>query len=92
MSETKSMTAAPMDHSKMDCMKHMDGMTHKNDMKHMDCMSRTGNTDYDFAANVCMHHQMAVDMSEAELKHGKDPQMLKMANDIIAAQAGNCRL
>ncbi len=63
-----------MDHSKMGGMKHMDGM------------SMTGDTDYDFAANMRTHHQMAVDMSEALLKNGKDPQMLKMAEDIIAAQ------
>ncbi len=70
----QSMTSEPMDHSKMDGMKHMDGM------------SMTGDVDYDFAANMRMHHQMAVDMSEAELKNGKDPQMLQMAKDIIAAQ------
>lgn len=53
---------------------------------HMDHMSMTGDTDYDFAANMRMHHQMAVDMSEAQLKKGKNPEMLKMAKDIIAAQ------
>lgn len=52
----------------------------------MDGMSMTGDTDYDFAVNMRMHHQMAVDMSEAELKNGKDPQLLQMAKDIIAAQ------
>lgn len=70
----------PMDHSKMDGMKDMGGM------KHMDGMSMTGDTNYDFAANMRMHHQMAVDMSEALLKNGKDPQLLQMARDIIAAQ------
>ena len=49
-------------------------------------MSNTGNADHDFAANMRMHHQMAVDMSQAELKNGKDPKMLAMAGDIIAAQ------
>lgn len=70
--DAKSM---PSDHhSKMGGMKHMDGM------------SMTGDADYDFAANMRMHHQMAVDMSQAQLKNGKDPEMLKMAKDIIAAQ------
>lgn len=61
-------------HSKMGGMKHMDGM------------SMTGDVDYDFAANMRMHHQMAVDMAEAQIKNGKDPEMMKMAKDIIAAQ------
>ena len=78
--ETKSMPSDQMDHSKIDGMKSMGGM------KHMEGMSMTGDTDYDFAANMRMHHQMAVDMSEAQLKNGKNPQMLHMAKDIIAAQ------
>ena len=49
-------------------------------------MSMTGDVDYDFAANMRMHHQKALDMSQAELKNGKNPQMLQMAKDIIAAQ------
>ena len=73
-SDTKSMPAGTMDHSKMGGMKDMDGM------------SMTGDMDYDFAANMRKHHQMAVDMSQAELKGGKNPKMLKMAKGIIAAQ------
>ncbi|PMV97108.1 DUF305 domain-containing protein [Pseudomonas sp. GW456-12-10-14-TSB6] len=69
-----------MDHSKKDGMKDMGGM------KHMEGISMTGDVDYDFAANIRMHHQMAVHMSQAELKNGKDPQMLQVAKDIIAAQ------
>lgn len=75
-----STAAEPMDHSKMEGMKDMGGM------KHMDGMSMTGDTDHDFAANMRMHHQMAVDMSEAMLKNGKDPQLLQMSRDIISAQ------
>ncbi|MHC8299265.1 DUF305 domain-containing protein [Pseudomonas sp. ZS1P83] len=73
-SETMPMPSEQMDHSKMDCMKEMGGM------------SKTGDVDYDFAANMRMHHQMAVKMSQAELKNGKNPEMLRMAKDIIAAQ------
>ena len=32
------------------------------------------------------HHQGAIDMAEVELKHGTDPEMKKMAQDIIASQ------
>lgn len=52
----------------------------------MDGMSMTGDMDYDFAANMRKHHQKAIDMAQAELKNGKNPQMLQMAKDIIAAQ------
>lgn len=56
------------------------------DHSKMDGMSMTGDVDYDFAANMRKHHQMALVMSEAELKTGKNPQMRQMAKDIIAAQ------
>ena len=32
------------------------------------------------------HHQGAIDMAEVELKHGKDPKVRKLAQDIIKAQ------
>jgi len=73
-SESQVAASEPMDQSKMGGMKHMDGM------------SMTGDVDYDFAANMRTHHQAAVDMSQAELKNGKNPKMLKMAKAIIAAQ------
>lgn len=69
----------PMDHSKMDHSK-MDGM------KHMEGMSMTGNVDYDFAANMKMHHQMGIDMAKAQIKNGKSPQMVKMAKAIVVGQ------
>lgn len=69
-----AMPAQPMSHLKMEGMKGMDGM------------SMTGDADYDFAVNMRKHHQMALTMSEAELKNGKNPEMRKMATEIIAAQ------
>jgi uncharacterized protein (DUF305 family) len=33
-----------------------------------------------------MHHEGAIDMAEAELASGKDPQLRKMAQSIISAQ------
>ncbi|MEE3507626.1 DUF305 domain-containing protein [Pseudomonas sp. 10C3] len=73
-SEMMPMPSEQMDHSKMDGMKKMGGT------------SKTGDVDYDFAANMRMHHQMAVKMAQAEFKNGKNPEMLGMAKDIIAAQ------
>lgn len=52
----------------------------------MASMQMMGNTDMDFAMMMRMHHQGAIDMAEAELRDGKDPQMRKMAKAIIAAQ------
>lgn len=49
-------------------------------------MKMTGNADADFAMMMRMHHQGAIDMSEAQLRNGKDPEMLKMAKKIIADQ------
>ena len=67
-------TSMPMDHSRMG---HMDAHAG---------MSMTGDVDYDFAVNMRKHHQMALVMSEAQLKTGKDAKLRKMATQIIAAQ------
>lgn len=56
------------------------------DHSKMDGMSMTGDTDYDFAANMRMHHKMALDMAQAEIKNGKNSQMIKRAKDIVATQ------
>lgn len=52
----------------------------------MSSMQTTGNPDIDFAMMMRAHHQGAIDMAQAELKSGKDPQMRKMATGIISAQ------
>ena len=52
----------------------------------MMAMKSTGNPDVDFAMMMRIHHQGAIAMAEAQLKNGKNPQMKKMAQDIIAAQ------
>lgn len=49
-------------------------------------MSMTGKPDVDFAMMMRIHHQGAIQMSEAELKDGKDPEMKKMAKKIISDQ------
>jgi len=76
------MTASPsMSASGMD-MKAM--MKDSNDK--MASMQMTGDPDVDFAMMMTMHHQSAITMAETELKMGEEPQMKKMAKDIIAAQ------
>jgi uncharacterized protein (DUF305 family) len=49
-------------------------------------MPMTGDADQDFAAMMIVHHQGAIDMAKVELQYGKDPQLRKLAEDIIAAQ------
>ena len=42
--------------------------------------------DVAFAAGMLPHHIGAVKMAEVELKYGKDPEMRKLAENIINAQ------
>jgi uncharacterized protein (DUF305 family) len=46
----------------------------------------SGNTDVDFAKGMMPHHQGAIDMAKIELQYGKDPELRKLAEGIIAAQ------
>ena len=49
-------------------------------------MTMTGDADYDFASMMAMHHKMAVDMAEIELKDGHDSKIQAMARKIIDSQ------
>jgi uncharacterized protein (DUF305 family) len=46
----------------------------------------TGNVDVDFAAMMIPHHQGAIDMALAELRHGKNEQLRRIAQEIIVDQ------
>lgn len=48
----------------------------------------TGDSDVDFVKGMIAHHQGAIDMAEVVLQHGKDPQIRKLAEEIIEAQRG----
>ena len=49
-------------------------------------MAFTGNPDVDFAQGMIPHHQGAINMANVVLKYGKDPEMKKLAEEIIKAQ------
>ncbi len=46
----------------------------------------TGNTDKDFVAHMIPHNQGAIEMAQGELKYGKEPELKRLAWNIIKAQ------
>ena len=62
-------------------MRAMMGM-HRGMMGH----AMTGQADRDFMLMMIPHHQAAVDMAQAELKYGTNPQLRAMAKSIVKTQ------
>jgi uncharacterized protein (DUF305 family) len=52
----------------------------------------TGKADLDFVAGMMPHHQGAIDMAKVVLKFGKDPEIKKLAEGVVAAQEGEITL
>jgi hypothetical protein len=46
----------------------------------------SGDVDQDFAAMMIPHHQGAIDMAQAELRHGRNEQLRRIAQGIIVEQ------
>ena len=52
----------------------------------MSAVARSGNSDVNFVRLMLPHHQAAIDMAKTELLYGKDPQMRRLAQEIITDQ------
>ncbi len=52
----------------------------------------TGDPDRDFVTMMIPHHQGAIDMAKALLLYGKDPQMRRLAQEIITDQESEIQL
>jgi hypothetical protein len=46
----------------------------------------SGDVDRDFVAMMAPHHQGAIDMAQAELRHGHNEQLRRLAQEIIVTQ------
>jgi hypothetical protein len=52
----------------------------------MGAIKRSGNGDVDFVRLMLPHHRAAIDMAKTQLLYGKDPQMRRLAQEIITDQ------
>ena len=52
----------------------------------------SGNDDADFVRLMLPHHQAAIEMAKSQLLHGKDPQLNRLAQEIITDQQSEIEL
>ncbi len=89
-------TFAQQDHSAHGAMATSDGTNAPASQAYKEAMAKmhatmstqnyTGNADVDFAVGMIPHHQAAIDMATTVLEHGRDPEIRKLAEEIVAAQ------
>ena len=70
--------ASPADRAMMSGMRSM--------QQAMDRAPVDGDPDHDFVSMMTPHHQGAIDMAQVELRYGRDPELRRLARNVIAAQ------
>src|SRR5689334_7478311 len=55
-------------------------------MMHDMAITPSADVDRDFVAMMVPHHQGAIDMARAVLRHGRNPQIRRLAQEIIVTQ------
>ena len=73
--------AATPDQGWIDLISSMEKMHHA-----MGSVAPSGETDEDFVRLMLPHHQAAIDMAKTELLLGKNPQLRRLAQEIITDQ------
>jgi uncharacterized protein (DUF305 family) len=58
----------------------------------MASVASSGNADLDFVRLMVPHHQAAIDMARAQLLSGKDPEIRRLAQEIITEQQSEIEL
>ena len=58
----------------------------------MASVESSGNNDVDFVRLMLPHHQAAIDMARTQLLFGSDPQMRRLAQEIITDQQSEMEL
>jgi uncharacterized protein (DUF305 family) len=58
----------------------------------MNSVRRSGNADSDFVLLMIPHHQAAIDMAKTQLIYGHDPEMRRLAQEIITDQQSEIQL
>jgi uncharacterized protein (DUF305 family) len=58
----------------------------------MTSLQTSGDNDVDFVRLMLPHHQAAIDMAKTLLAHGQDPQMRRLAQEIITDQQSEIEL
>jgi uncharacterized protein (DUF305 family) len=58
----------------------------------MAAIGPSGDRDVDFVRLMLPHHQTAIDMAKTQLLYGKDPQMRRLAQEIVTDQQSEIEL